>query len=194
MQIIDYLNLYDSYLTTLIETNPTDFTKESLCETVIDTVHELIPLRLDDHQTNKTITTTLNKYRRAVRFNGEIDHYEDNVDSNLLSHVLLKYFKRKKSYYHAYLRLQQEENCRVTFPTDIIFMNELEIEEAVLLDMQSEKKVTDFKETFYDLLIHDNKEDLLVQLHDLLDYKKGKDVAAVIKAMEYVICLSLIIP
>lgn len=185
MKIEDYLELYSSYIRTLIETNPTDFAEETLIESVIDTVNTLRPLRLDDYAINRKLTLILNKYRNARKTpDGEINHYENTVDSNILSHILLKYFKREKSYYHAYLRLQQEENCRVALHTDIVFMTEQEIEDAVLTDIQSERKVTVSKETFYDLLIHDDKDHLLKQLHELLAYKKGKDVATIMKAME----------
>lgn len=185
MRIKDYLELYSSSIKTLIETNPTDFTECLLIDALTYTVSALKPLRLDDYATNKSLTTVLNKYKKARRTpNGDIDHYENTVDSILLSQVLLKYFKREKSYYHAYLRLQQEENCRVAFPTDIIFMNEQEIEDAVLSDMRYDRKIETSKEAFYDLLNHDNKEELLEQLHELLDYKRGKDVATIIKAME----------
>lgn len=187
MKIEDYLSLYSSYIGTLVDTNPTDFTTPSLKEAIIAAVNILKPLRLDDYSTNKTLTSLLNKYRKAIKTpDGEIDHYENTVDSNLLSHLLLKYFKREKSYYHAYLRLQQEENCRTSFPIDIIFMNEQEIEDAVIADIESVKHREQQKETvFIDLLISGNKESLLNLLHALLDTTNNKkDFAIAVLALE----------
>lgn len=186
MIIEDYLELYESFVRTQIENNPTDFTENSLKEVIIDAVHQLKPYRLDDHMTSKTLSNILRKYQRAVRTpDGEIDHYDEySVDSIVLSHILLKYLKKEVSFHYAYVLLQQSVNRRTAFAEDLLYRNEQAIEDAVLADIQNERKALIQKETFLDLLIHDNKDVLVKQLHKLLDYKKGKDVATVIKALE----------
>lgn len=186
MKIENYLDLYTSSIKTLIDTNPTDFTEVSLKQALIKAVNQLKPYRLDDSQTRNTITNILKEYQRPVRdFDGSIYYYEDSVDSNVFSHMLLKYCKREESFYYAYLRLQQAVNCRIAIPEDIIFKSEQEIEDAVLADMRLDKANANSKqETFASLLIHSKKEELLKLLHEVLNYKKGKDVVVVIKAME----------
>ena len=186
MSIEDYLELYSSYVSTLIETNPTNFTEASLKEVTVSTIRILEAHRLDDHMTRETITNILRKYQRAVRTpNGEIDHYDEySVDSIVLSHILLKYCKREVSFYYAYVLLQQSINGRIAFAEDLIYRSEQEIEDAVIADMAKGKQIKVIKERFEDLLIHDKKDDLIKLLHKLLDYKRGKDVATVIKAME----------
>ena len=186
MKIEDYLELYSSCIRTQIKTNPTSFTEASLKEVLIDTVNQLKPYRLDDYMTVKTLTNILRKYQRAVRTpDGEIDHYDEySVDSIVLSGILLKYFKREISFHYAYVLLQQSVNCRIAFPEDLLFRTEQEIEDAVLLDISTEKQKVVSKERFKDLLIHDRKDDLIQMLHELLDYKQGIEVAKVIKAMQ----------
>jgi hypothetical protein len=186
MEIEDYLELYSSDIRTQIKTNPTSFTEATLKEVLIDTVNQLKPYRLDDYMTVKTLTNILRKYQRAVRTpDGEIDHYDEySVDSIVLSGILLKYFKREVSFHYAYVLLQQSVNCRIAFPEDLVFRTEQEIEDAVLLDISIEKQKVVSKERFKDLLIHERKDVLMQMLHELLDYKRGKDVATVIKAME----------
>lgn len=186
MKIEDYILLYTSNIRTTIKNNPTDFTETSLSQVLIDSINRLKEFRLDKWATEEEITTILKDYKKPRRtFNGEIDHYEDTVDSNVLSFMLLKYCKREKSFYYAYIRLQQEVNRRIAIPEDIHFLSEQEIEDAVLKDMASSLSIEQKKEEqFVDLLIHEDKDGLMKLLHQLLDYKKGKDVVVVIKAME----------
>lgn len=186
MEIEDYLEAYSSYIRTQIANNPTSFSEATLKEVLNDTVNQLKPYRLDDYMTVKTLSNILRKYQRAVRTpDGEIDHYDEySVDSIVLSGILLKYFKREVSFHYAYVLLQQSVNCRIAFPEDLLFRTEQEIEDAVLLDISTEKQKVVSKERFEDLLIHDRKNVLMQMLHELLDYKQGKDAATVIKAME----------
>lgn len=188
MRIEDYLELYGSYVKTLVATNPTDFTEVSLKEVLIDAVNQLKPHRLNDHMTRQTVTNILRKYQRALRTaDGEINHYDEfSVDSVLLSHILLKYFKREVSFHYAYVLLQQIDNGRIAIAENLIYRSEQEIEDAVLADRKSAKHGTKEKETtFTDLLISDHKDALLNLLHSLLDTtNNNKDFAILVLALE----------
>lgn len=188
MRIEDYLELYGSYIKTLIDTNPTDFTEASLKEVLIDVINQLKPYRLDDHITRQTLTNILRKYQRAVRTaDGEIAHYDKfSVDSVLLSHILLKYFKREVSFHYAYVLLLQSVNGRIAISEHLLYRPEQEIEDAVLADMESAKHgAREEKITFTDLLISENKGVLLNLLHSLLGTtNNNKDFAIVVLALE----------
>lgn len=122
MKIEDYVLLYHSNIKTIIKNNPTDFTEDSLIKIMIESINQLKDVRLDKWATEEEITNILRCYKRPRRsFNGEFDYYENAIDSNILSHMLLAYCKREKSYHYSYVFLQQEINRRIALPENICF-------------------------------------------------------------------------
>lgn len=186
MSIEEFTKLYNSNIRTLIKNNPTDFTEESLIKALTGSIYRLKDIRLDPWATNDEVNIILKEYKKPIKTpDEEIDHYIDTVDSNMLSSLILKYCKREKSYYYAYVRLQQEINCRVAFAEDIYFLSEQEVEDAVINDIALNKSSSLKQEKqFIDLLIHDRKEELMRTLHELLDYSSGKDVVTIVKALK----------
>ncbi len=123
MNVEEFARLYNSNIKTLVKNNPTDFTEESLIEALINSIYQLKDLRFYPWATKDKISNILKEYKRPIRtYDEEIDHYIDTVDSNILSSLMLMYSKKEKSYYYAYVRLQQEINCRIALPEDIHFL------------------------------------------------------------------------
>lgn len=185
MNIDDYLELYYSKIESLVSTNPTDFTVSSIKEATKEIISLLKPYRLDNHRTRDLLSLTLEKYQKAVKTpDGEISHYEETVNSIVLSQLLLMYCKREVSFHYAYTLLQQYNNGRTGFADDLMYRTEQEIETAVLQELSIANPNKNLCESFLDLLMHKDKIKLLTELHKLLDFKKGKDVVIVVKALE----------
>ncbi len=186
MNVEEFVRLYNSNIKTLVKNNPTDFTEESLIEALINSIYQLKNLRLDPWATIDKINSILKEYKKPIKTpDGEIDHYIDTVNSDILSSLMLMYSKKEKPYYYAYVRLQQEINCRTALSEDINFLSEQEVEDVIINDIASDKPIS-LKETlkFKDLLIHENKDKLLEILHALLNNTKRKDFAITIIALE----------